>query len=239
MSQPKNGTVVELASASSMPLSRAWLLYANHDSSFMTEHPVLQSKSGPVIGAGQPATVNGVREALLAIDQRSETPAFLPPEVLCATADLTVWWRPAMVKRAFLRLIDSGESQTINIPMPALCYCVDDRSFQVFALKRRSRPKADTLLYLAPLLNVYESGSVCMGNVDRPKETGVESIGAWEAAFWHSTFTHSNGRHQINRKGGLETYWKACSGRRPPTVFDNDWLVSTKRTVTDLITGRC
>jgi PRTRC genetic system protein B len=238
MTTSQQGTVVTFAEARSMPLTKAWLLYADHEGSFMTEHDVLDTKDGPIIGTGSPATVNGVRDALMTINQQRHDAAFLPVEVLCAAPGITIWWRTAITKRAFLRLEDTKTSgKAIDIPMPALCYCLSGNTFSVFALKRKTRPEANTPLFAAPLLNVFDGGTVCMGNVQAPKDKGVASIEEWERAFWHSTFTHANGQKQINRKGGLEAYWKACAGKAAPKSFDNDWLVPTRLTLASLISS--
>lgn len=228
-------TGIRLSAMRVMPLKKAWFLYADNGNSFVTEHDVAQSPDGPVIGEARPATVDGVRKALASIDQTKLSAEFLQSELLCASPGLTVWWRPATVKRAFLKRVNDKKGGSIDLPMPPLLYAVRDKQFMIFALKRKSRPQANDKLYIAPLFNVFgASGEVCMGNVTAPNTCSPSAISEWEKSFWHSTFTHANAQKLITRKGGLEAYWNACR-KGGLDRFESHWLVPTGLTVEKLI----
>ncbi|MCR6656597.1 MAG: prokaryotic E2 ligase family D protein [Opitutus sp.] len=55
----------------------------------------------------------------------------------------------------------------------------------VWALRSNYRPELEAPLFHAPILNRYEDGKLCMG--DMPIGTDVES---WEQSFFGSRFTN-------------------------------------------------
>ncbi len=135
MTSPASTSVL-LQAATELTATRAWVLYTDRQSSFVTEHPVDQVDGRPHIGAGRPATVDGVRDALAALDGRERQPAYLPDSVLCCAEHLTVWWRPPCKKRVVVLDRDSTSQRAVEVLLPTLVYAVGVCvPFSVYAVK--------------------------------------------------------------------------------------------------------
>jgi len=240
MSSTQQATEVLLQGASRLSLKTAWLLYTNGKESFVTQNHVHDVAGRPQIGAGKPATVDGVRSALASLEGRDCVPAYLPEEVLCNADHLLVWWRPPCTKRVFL-LRNDGQAQTprrADIKLPALVYAVgQEAGFSIYAIKGATRPLAKDPLYFPPLFNVFHHADVCMGNVHAPRQRDIAAIAHWEEAFWNSSFTHANVQKMLKRRGDLNGYWDACADKKI-RKFDEKWLVPLRLTVEKMIQQR-
>ncbi|HEY4147629.1 MAG TPA: hypothetical protein VGM41_01805 [Chitinophagaceae bacterium] len=87
---------------------------------------------------------------------------------------------------------------------------------QVFALKGKTKPNADTPLQYAPLFNLSQDGRVCMGtvNINIDRQTGLEQFMAeWQSYFFNSYFTHTLGNHR-HCKGNLVELWQGLPAGR-------------------------
>jgi len=78
--------------------------------------------------------------------------------------------------------------------IPPLIWKANKNEVFVYALKKNVKATENTALFHAPFFNIYESGSVCMGNVgiDIASDSGLkEFMAAWERYFFNSYFSHS------------------------------------------------
>jgi PRTRC genetic system protein B len=126
--------------------------------------------------------------------------------------------------------IPSGKAK-----IPALLWKATKERLQVFALKGKAKPNADTSLFYAPLFNLSEDGSVCMGtvNINIDRHTHVEQFMAqWENYFFNSYFTHTLGNHR-HCKGNLIQLWQKQVGT--DRDFPQDELIKNGRTLKDII----
>lgn len=83
--------------------------------------------------------------------------------------------------------------------VPRLVWKLEGNSLSVFAVTKEVKSEKEKL-YNAPLFNVSQSGSVCMGNtkfIDNSYNYG-NIIKKTEAAFWGSVFTHSNNNRLLS-----------------------------------------
>lgn len=131
-------------------------------------------------------------------------------------------------------------AETLDIPdgtaeVPALLWYAGRNSLSVFALASNRRPTEKTRLYHAPFFNVYESGSVCMGNVNVSMKNcaSVERfIQLWESYFFNSYFSHLIDQHNPV-KGNIVNIWKELIKTGKP--FPKEVLKRTNTTIKKLL----
>lgn len=119
--------------------------------------------------------------------------------------------------------------------IPALLWKADRDSLNVWAIKAVGRPLESTPIFHAPFMNVYDTGSVCLGNVDAdiPKKCSIsEFINLWESYFFNSSFSHTM-VDQALKTGKLVELWKTLlrNGKKFPTAV----LKPTNRTIKDIL----
>ncbi len=119
--------------------------------------------------------------------------------------------------------------------IPSLVWKADKQHLSVFAIKDTNRPSINTRLYHAPWFNIYESGSVCMGNVDISigDNCALEDfITQWEHYFFESKFSHVIGtRSPVS--GNLIQLWNGL--HNTSEKFPSDQLCKTNLTIKSLI----
>jgi len=144
-----------------------------------------------------------------------------------------IWYTPP--KETDLFFSDSLGIPSGKTKIPALLWKATKERLQVFALKGKAKPNGDTPLYYAPLFNLSQDGSVCMGtvsiNIDR--QTHLEQFMAqWETYFFNSYFTHTLGSHR-HCKGNLVQLWQEQVGTG--REFPQNELIKNGKTIKDLI----
>jgi PRTRC genetic system protein B len=152
---------------------------------------------------------------------------------------LIVEYRPPVKTGLFLE----GSETALRVPLPGLILIrttSDDRNpqYHLFAVKRR--PNAlTTPLYHAPLPNVFGSGSICWGTVQRPTDASLK--GASLAEDWMHLLGSSFGDHAVHGKSlsnprDIRAKWialEASKARRYPTSD----LIPLKRTLAEVLGG--
>jgi PRTRC genetic system protein B len=159
----------------------------------------------------------------------------IPPNLIhvnSQTNGYAVWYTPPQEVDLFFTdsLGDSGKSK-----VSALLWKATKERLQVFALKGKTKPNADTPLYYAPLFNLSQDGGVCMGtvNVQIDRQTALEQfMTQWEGYFFNSYFTHTLGNHR-HCKGNLIHLWQGQVGTG--RNFPQDELIKNGKTIKDLI----
>jgi PRTRC genetic system protein B len=144
-----------------------------------------------------------------------------------------IWYTPPQE-------IDLFFSDGLGIPsgrakIPAVLWKATKERLQVFSLKGKAKPNADTPLYYAPLFNLSQDGSVCMGtvNVNIDRQTTLEQfMSQWESYFFNSYFTHTLGNHR-HCKGNLIKLWQGQVGT--DRDFPQDELIKNGKTLKDII----
>ena len=95
--------------------------------------------------------------------------------------------------------------------LPPLLWQADAHSLNIYALISNKRPTMQAKLYDAPFFNMYESGQVCMGNVEIQinEEISIEDfIEQWENYFFNSYFSHLIDNHNPI-KGNCVSLWES------------------------------
>lgn len=224
------------ATAGGMVLTSAILLYQNdappntrhhaaprHDApAFASLHRIEHSdERGPTIAAGTPLTRAHLRQWTAALG-RAAPPEILPDNVLVAHPDMLAWWTPEQVRPAYFNLITPPaglavlrQRTIVPVPYPAHLFVATRRGLGVYALPGNQRPTAATRVHHSPVLNVFVDGSLCWGNIPRPKTLGVSAIPEFERALFDSWSTHPNPGQEstVTGKGGLVKLWDDLAAR--------------------------
>jgi PRTRC genetic system protein B len=140
-----------------------------------------------------------------------------------------VWHTPAQTVNLFFKAELGLRDGRANIP--ALVWKATRHGLSVWALKSEGRPDAGTPLFCAPFLNVYDSGSVCMGSVrvDVPKNCSVSQFTQlWEHYFFDSSFSHT-----IAGSDKLIGVWRSLIGTEEP--FPTSLLKKTNKKLIDIL----
>jgi PRTRC genetic system protein B len=192
-------------------LHSAILLYGrNGETHYGAHHAVRLSQQGPVIGPGTSLSGDLLREAVKQLATGAVSDCFLDANVLAASDGFLAWWRAPQKTLVWFdsaNLFDfyGDEARkrafSTTLPIPGLVFVVDHGEFFVYAVEGEQRPTRDSILYHAPLMNVWESGEICTGNVKLPKEASSHRIKDWERAFFGSKSTHFNPRENLNYPG--------------------------------------
>lgn len=144
-----------------------------------------------------------------------------------------VWYTKAQNRQLFF-------TETLSIPngqanVPPLLWCANKQGMKIFALATNKRPTEKTQLLYAPFLNVYESGSVCMGSVDiniKHSASLEEFTEEWENYFFNSYFSHLvNNHNPIN--GNCVNLWKNLIQSKE--AFPPDVLLKSNLTLKNLL----
>lgn len=217
--------------AGGLVLTNAILLYQRQrgapvpndaGAAFASMHPVEEQAGSPVIGAGAPLTHNDVRYWTQALS-RTAKPEILPGNVIVAHKDVLAWWTPAKVRTGYFALSRPpeglkalAERTSVPVPYPAHVFVATRRTLGVYALAKNDRPTAETLLLCSPILNVFDNGTLCWGNIRKPRTISVGAIPEFESAVFDSWSTHPNPGQErsLKGKGGLVRLWDDLAARQ-------------------------
>ncbi len=184
---------------------------------YATTHDLVPGPRGEVeFGPAEPVTDSFLRT--LAGGLGTEIPVeFLPDTILYRTNELLAWWVPAQRRSMFFaeHLTGFQPASGRPAPHPPLVFVASRTHLWVRALKRNQRPTRDTPLCVAPYLNTFAGGGVCLGTTPTPGSVGVAATGRWVDGFFNSAFTHLVGTSRLTRHpGGVEGLWVELAGSR-------------------------
>lgn len=175
-----------------------------------THHAVVNGEPAAGQLAGRDQIVNLLRDLLGATETRSLPPA----HVLFADSGRMLWYRPSQRRPIFFhtgRKEFDAELRGKSAVYPALLFLAVPGNLYVWALASDERPEANTPVYRAPFLNLYESGHMCAGTSKLPLQVSGD-VGPFERAFFETTFTHSNYRDKLTtHSGGHDGLWRALA----------------------------
>jgi len=229
-------------------LEQAVMIYRRHrwdpgnSDVYATLHDIERNRrGGPRLAAGVPATTEGCADFARAIAERAAFSGFLSPRFLYMGPRVTAWWRAPASARVWFDAApepDGGRDHMLVgkrsaiTPHPGLVFILANESWHVYAVAGAERPEPGTRLYRSPYFNVYASGAICEGNIERPKRVTPETLARFESAFFDSRFTHPNTSRIVAYKGGAGAFWKAMLAGRWK-VFPERHLVKLKSTLLD------
>ncbi|WP_374365151.1 PRTRC system protein B [Piscinibacter sp.] len=222
--------------AATVQLSRAILIYATKGGgSFATVHDVAAQPNGAAtILPGRPMTAFAVARLAGRLTKRRQG-GFIPDRLLYRDSGAVAWWVPPTQRRIWFRCEEGklgGAERSEVVGHPGLVFCATaSRKWYVWAVKGGARPTEGTKLFRAPYFNVWESGQICVGNVDLPERATAEKIEEWNNAFFDSWFTHPNVHQElVHYRGGSYAFWRdMLDGKHP--AFPERVLVSLDRSL--------
>jgi PRTRC genetic system protein B len=189
---------------------------------FASIHAVEQDEGQPTIAAGAPLSRAHLRQWTEALG-RTVAPEILPGNVLVSHADMLAWWVPEQVRASYFALTSPpkgllalGERIVMQLPYPAHLFIATRDRLGVYALPTSERPTAETVVLHSPVLNVYVDGSLCWGNIPKPKALRISSMPEFERAMFDSWSTHPNPGQEttVTGKGGLVRLWDDLAARK-------------------------
>lgn len=220
----------------------ALVFYSSRSGSreYYVEHYDMDSKGNPI--NAHPLTVRESQRLAKSLSLAREekepslrTDGILNSNVLFLDAinSKVIWYTRAMQRSLLF-------SEKLEMPngianVPPMLWVATRRNLYVFALCKGRRPTLRTKLYHAPFFNVYESGNVCLGNVDvKIAQTASleEFTGAWEGYFFNSYFSHLMSSHNPVR-GNCVSLWKSLVAKSKP--FPMEVLKESTVELKDLI----
>lgn len=183
----------------------------NGNNGFLTTHKIEKSKDGLVMGPGVLANKAALKGLMKKLNpKRTSKPEILHPRTLAKGDGYHLWWLPPGNRRVWFKTDEFGKRNGVT-PHPGLVFMVCEQGWKVYAIKGKERPTADTALYVAPYLNVWEGGGICTGTANTPKGKAAAQPEAWEAPFFESEFTHTNYHRTkcTEFKGGIYALWQS------------------------------
>jgi len=157
-----------------------------------------------------------VLHKMLAMRQKKAI-QILPDNVIAQGDDSLVWYVPAKV-RTMLFKHEKKVTKTA-VPYPTLIFKVTDRCLSIASSRYKRKPKADDIVYHAPLMNIYSDGRVCVGTAHCPQDSDLESMAKWESVIFDTIFTHTNHDRCLLNKPQTSTstrqihaFWKGLKG---------------------------
>jgi PRTRC genetic system protein B len=185
---------------------RAYVFY--HDGSdycSVTQHEVREGSLGP----GRVVSLKGVGERFARMT-RSDAPCLLPDNVFVSNGRMFAWVTTS--RHAPMWFSINGRQWAHRVDWPHLLWIAykDRPRLRVFALGRASRPRLDTVVYHAPLMNIGSDGSLCEGTARLPRRMDESRLADIESCIYDSNFTHVNHDKTLKgRPGNREhiAYW--------------------------------
>ena len=209
------------------------------EGSFATIHEVQsEGDERPQILAGRVLSTSELESTLAALNPKKRM-SFIPEALLASSGAGMEWWRRPTSARVWFntRKEDGLDGRTGVTPQPGLVFALAGSSWLVWAIKGGERPTLDTELFQAPYFNVYQTGSICVGNAAIPKGVTPDTIPGYESAFFDSRFTHANVWTKgklVKWRGGPKALWESLLAGRH-RAFPERALVPTCMTVGKLI----
>ena len=216
---------------------KALVFYGNKTDDSYVESYDMDDK-GMAINA-HPLSVRESQKLADALDSSAEVKAsylnaidLFPQNLLYINSErngFIVWYTPSQNVNLFFKAELGLRDGRANIP--ALVWKANRHGLSVWAVKAEGRPDAGTTLFCAPFLNVYDSGSVCMGSVriDVPKNCSVSQFTQlWEHYFFDSSFSHT-----IAGSDKLIGIWRSLIGTDEP--FPTSQLKKTSKKLIDIL----
>lgn len=126
-------------------------------------------------------------------------------------------WRPPKVWPVALKLTVADPPRRFKLPMPGLIFvCSPGRPPSVYAAKRRPQGPG-TLIYHAPLFNIYTDGRSCPGT-----HKYLDNVGEIPESFFLSFFTMeaSFGNRSKSHPDSLLSLWEELDGKKKYPLKD-------------------
>lgn len=239
--EPKTAIVV-YGSSDSLRYGRSDVVFMRHDID-VRRSGASELGAGHVLSAAQ---MTGLLQ-LASEGMRRDGISLLPETVLSTGPDHLVWYRPGARRKMWFHI--GGRRVALTVPWPSLIYAVTaGRNLHVTAYRGSGRPRPDTPLWHAPLMNVGRGGDVCVGNAATPSDADPAALDGWVQVIEGSCFSHTNQNMTLrplwragNQEGDDEItdaehlrFWRNLHEQRVAD-FPNRYLVAMGRTLAQFL----
>ena len=212
-------------------LTEAVLRYTNEaGESVATVNPVRHHpERAAAIGAGRGLSRDALAKTMRELSKQPVERTILPAHVLYLDNARALIHRPAERRPVFFHTGTAAfdaEMRNRQVLFPSLLLLVLPRSLYAWALADTERPTAETPLFRAPCMNLYDGGHMCAGTSKLPLEINLGSLPVAEKAFFETTFTHSNygvGVKLTTHPEGHNGLWRALAEPKC-RKFPAEWL---------------
>jgi len=183
----------------------------------ITRHSV---KDGQ-IGLGVLTPLNEVKKIINGTSDKNPLKnkgvSLIPPSVLLDTDEHLVWQKPTFNQYMWFNV--EGKVKRFKVNWPNLLFIVQKKGngIHVFATAASSRATIDTVLYLPPLMNISNQGSLCQGGASFTGNVNTLAIKEIEDVLIDSKFTHLNYREKDDFAGKL-----SISKKQSPYYLNNN-----------------
>jgi PRTRC genetic system protein B len=231
----------KVANNTPVPTTAIIVYESRNNNVFFSQHDVHVGDMGPSIGSGSVLTKADAHKFTQYIANKSDLSGevLLPSNVLMNAQTKLVWVREPEIKKMWFKVGKKKVSYTV--PWPRLIYVATPNGLSVYAIKGRRRPTADTKLYHAPLMNIYDDGRVCLGSARMPERFDLSSIPDMEAIITDTLFSHTNHDYTLKKRGKGEVsntkhiqFWRNLH-KDKATTFPNTALYDMELTLGEAI----
>ncbi|MBT42548.1 MAG: hypothetical protein CMF12_08495 [Idiomarina sp.] len=161
------------------------------DEAFITYHE--HDKDGNLL----PGKIVEAKSAVDALSKTIEQPVengWISNRVLFDSPDKLIWSRPSGASTLWFR--GGRDAEGVHVIYPRLVFCLNRKTKKLYCFAAAKKaPTKDTRLYVAPVMNVYQDGSLCQGTATLPSNlagASDELLTACENTLFDSQFTHVN-----------------------------------------------
>lgn len=203
------------------------------DGLLATMHDIVLVGNEPTLAEGKLLTQDDVTTlfAYLCNLKPSSALQYLPQTILASNKDALVWHVPARTRPMLFQI--GKQRRRLQVPWPHLVFNVKNKSLRVAAVRTAKRPDASTVLYHAPLMNIFQDTKVCTGNAELPDDISIDQRSAWESVIFDTYFTHVNHERTLHSAHRDHyAFWKSLD-KQPH--FPKQSLVSLRTTLEEWI----
>ena len=203
-------------------------------------HPV----KNETIGAEIPFAKDTAKQIFAELIEKEEAyipkefEGLIPPHIIYAkdnpTFGVSLIWTVKKQKKhlVFSDNISNDLLKSDTYSLPTILFSFSKNTLKVFAISDDiDNINEDTELFTSPFFNVYENGSVCMGNVDTSRAKNFKTFNKTqsylESVFFKSYFTHSNNKEKITEEYILQN--------KNQNVWNKKNLFTTNLTLKNLL----
>lgn len=158
----------------------------------ITTHPIKETPSGSVIGAGRLLSEfdkQALRDFLNGEEEMKS--GWIPENIMMMNSKRMVWYVPSKVRPMHFLTKDGSNHHLVS--WASMVFCFDaNKGLRVAAYMGNRRPRLDQKLFHAPIWNVDSQGRLCAGSNTTTQEISIEAMQVWETAVFNSNFSHKN-----------------------------------------------
>lgn len=214
----------------------ALVMYRCGHEAMCLSHPVLTGGKEPELGAARNLSDEQRQSVLQALGHRGLIPVL--PNTLAVSPSAMAWWRPP--SKAAMQF-DAKYQGTASIrhlsgkevPLPGLVFIASPNELRVYATAGQERPALDTVLYHAPMWNMFSSGTVCRGTATYPAQASPTEQAMWEEVFFNSLFTGPSRSDRYMNWG--KSYEELLQQAIDDGAFPQHVLVSSGKTLQEVL----